>query len=300
MNVHHLELFYHVARHGGISRAVRRMPYGIQQPAVSSQMLALEQDLGKRLFERNPFKLTAEGEALYAFVRPFFENLGVVADQLRKKAEPQLRIGASEIVLRDHLPHLLSRVQKSHPKLRIALRSGFQAEMEAALQEREIDLAITPLESRPPPRIRCLRLVELPLVLLVPRRLKIGSAAELWASGTVEHPLIWLPETETISRLFQKGLKRLRVDWPMKLEASSLDLITRYVANGYGIGVSVNAGSIVRAPGVKVVELPGFAPVVIAAFWNGALSPLVRGTLEEMQRYAKQLWPEWCCADAIG
>ena len=38
MNVHHLELFYYVARHGGISAAVRYIPYGIQQPAVSGQM----------------------------------------------------------------------------------------------------------------------------------------------------------------------------------------------------------------------------------------------------------------------
>ena len=37
MNVHHLELFYYVARHGGISRALQYMPYGIQQPAVSGQ-----------------------------------------------------------------------------------------------------------------------------------------------------------------------------------------------------------------------------------------------------------------------
>ena len=37
MNIHHLELFYYVARHGGISEAVRNMPYGIQQPAISGQ-----------------------------------------------------------------------------------------------------------------------------------------------------------------------------------------------------------------------------------------------------------------------
>jgi DNA-binding transcriptional LysR family regulator len=181
MNVHYLELFYYVARHGGISRAVRHMPYGIQQPAVSSQMLLLERDLGKRLFERTPFKLTPEGELLFAYVEPFFGNLEATATRLRQKGEPQLRIGASEIVLRDHLPHLLSRIQQSHPGVRITLRSGFQAEMEQALQAQEIDLAITPLETKPPPRIQCLRLVKLPLVLLVPKALKLKSAEALWA-----------------------------------------------------------------------------------------------------------------------
>ena len=37
-NLHHLELFYHVARHGGITAAARSMPYGIQQPAISGQI----------------------------------------------------------------------------------------------------------------------------------------------------------------------------------------------------------------------------------------------------------------------
>jgi len=36
--------------------------YGIQQPAVSSQILLLEADLGRKLFNRNPFRLTPEGE----------------------------------------------------------------------------------------------------------------------------------------------------------------------------------------------------------------------------------------------
>ena len=87
MNIHHLELFYYVARHGGISRAVRNMPYGIQQPAVSSQVLLLEEDLGAKLFERQPFRLTREGEELYAFIRPFFENLPAMGAKLRQQSD---------------------------------------------------------------------------------------------------------------------------------------------------------------------------------------------------------------------
>ena len=61
MNVHHLELFYYVAKHGGIMPAVRNIPYGIQQPAVSAQVAQLEEFLGATLFQRRPFALTAEG-----------------------------------------------------------------------------------------------------------------------------------------------------------------------------------------------------------------------------------------------
>src|SRR3954464_15780718 len=82
MNVHHLELFYYVAKHGGISAAVRHIPYGIQQPAVSGQMRALEESTGARLFERSPFRLTVPGEKLFAHVAPFFEGLDDVAAAL--------------------------------------------------------------------------------------------------------------------------------------------------------------------------------------------------------------------------
>ena len=59
MNIHHLELFYYVARHGGIVPAVRNMPYGIQQPAVSGQIdfAHLQKSFGfgaGRFMERKP------------------------------------------------------------------------------------------------------------------------------------------------------------------------------------------------------------------------------------------------------
>ena len=92
MNVHHLELFYYVARHGGVSAAARHMPYGIQQPAISAQILQLEDSLGVTLFHRRPFKLTREGTQLYQYIEPFFGGLKELAEKLRGGAETRLRI----------------------------------------------------------------------------------------------------------------------------------------------------------------------------------------------------------------
>jgi DNA-binding transcriptional LysR family regulator len=300
MNIHHLELFYYVARHGGISRAVRNMPYGIQQPAVSSQILQLEEGLGVKLFERNPFKLTHAGEELFGFVRPFFENLDSMARRLGKQAAPLLRIGASELALRDYLPAVIGRLRLLEPKLRLGLRSGFQAELERWLLDREIDLAITTLQGRPPATISCLRLVRLPLVLLVPRKSKIKSAAAILASRMVEEPLVCLPESEVMTQIFRKGLRDRRVDWPQSIEASSMDLVTRYVANGYGVGLSVNAAEVVRHPGVRVLPLEGFDPVEVAVLWKGEPAPLHRAFLEEARRYVAQQWPAWACREEPG
>jgi DNA-binding transcriptional LysR family regulator len=295
VNIHHLELFYYVARSGGISRAVQRMPYGIQQPALSSQILLLEEDVGTKLFERSPFRLTPEGEELYAFVRPFFENLDAVEARLRKESVPSIRIGASEFVLREHLPAVIERLRAQHPQIHLSLRSGYDPELLAWVLDRQIDLALTAMETRPQPVIRCLRLMRLPLVLLVSRRSKIKSATELWAHKLVKEPLISLPSFEPITRVFQKGLQRLKVEWPTAIEASSMDMVTWYVANGDGIGLSVQFALAEKPAGVRVLPLEGFAPLEVAAFWRGAPTPLIRAIIEEGQRYVRENWPQWQC-----
>ncbi len=288
MNIHHLELFYYVARHGGISPAVRHMPYGIQQPAVSSQILLLEQGLGVKLFDRRPFRLTGEGKELFAFVRPFFDNLDVMTTQLRQQKAPQLRIGASEMVLRNHLPQVLRSLRQRHPQLRLGLRSGLQAQMESWLQEGQIDLAVTALESRPGSRLHLVHLLQLPLVLLVHKKSKIKSAVELWRQDRIEEPLISLPATEVLSQLFQTGLKRHKTDWLPTIEAGSLELITWYVANGYGIGVNVHLPELVTHPKVRVLPLEGFAPYEVVVMCRGKPTPFLQLVLEEIQRYVRE------------
>ena len=82
----------------GISEAVRNMPYGIQQPAISGQVIQLEEFLGVTLFQRRPFALTAAGKELYDFIKPFFDNLTPMAEKLRGGISQHLRIAASETV----------------------------------------------------------------------------------------------------------------------------------------------------------------------------------------------------------
>lgn len=269
MNIHHLELFYYVARHEGISQAVRHMPYGIQQPAVSSQILALEQDLGTRLFERHPFRLTGEGEELYAFVRPFFDRIEEMGKRLRKRAAPLLRLGAAEVVLRDYLPPFVRRLREVHPGIQLSLRSGYTQDLIKKLLEREIDLAVVPFSGKPPARVKLRNIVRFPLALLVPEESGLRDAAELWKHDLIDTPLVCLPEHETISRVFQKGLKRLKVEWPCSIEASSVDIITHFVANGYGYGVTMHVPQLVEHPRVRVLPLEGFGTVDMVGLWIG-------------------------------
>lgn len=272
------------------------MPYGIQQPAMSSQILQLERDLGVKLFERQPFRLTNAGQELVNFIDPFFSNLDLVAERLRRESKPQLRVGASEVVLRSHFPAVFERLQHQHPQVRLSLRSGFDTELTAWLRDGQVDFVITPLHGRAPPQTQCVSLLRLPLVLLVPRKWKVGAADEFWKKRRPEPPLISLPPRESLSVIFQRGLRKRGVEWPVTIEASSLSLITQYVTDGRGIGVSLLLPELAKSPRVQFVRLDDFDMMEVAALWRGEASPLLRGFLEESHRYAREKWPDWAAS----
>lgn len=288
MNIHHLELFYYVARFGGISEAVRNMPYGIQQPAVSGQILQLEESLGTSLFQRRPFLLTPQGEELFQFIKPFFANLETVAGKLRGGVEQHIRIGASEIILRDHLPGVLQVIRKQFPKLKVTLREGYHPQLESWLAAQELDVAITLLDGKPPAGVKQIPLISLPLVLLVEQRSPVKSAAELWRRDRLDDALISLPTNEAIYKNFQLGLEKLGVDWFTAIEVSTVELVETYVANGYGIGLSVQMPQFRHSDKVRVLPLPAdpFAPVTIGALWQGRPNPLNQALLQTLQKAA--------------
>jgi DNA-binding transcriptional LysR family regulator len=289
MNIHHLELFYYVARHGGISEGVRNMPYGIQQPAMSGQIIQLEESLGVTLFNRRPFALTPQGEELFQYIRPFFDNLGQMEERLRGGVSQQIRIGASELVLRNYLPSVLQVLREQFPKLKCTLRDGYQPDLEQYLQKQEIDLAITLLEGKPSGGINSLSLLKLPLVLLVPKESAIRSSRELLEQDRIDIPLISLPASESIYKNFQKGLSRLKVDWFTSIEVSTIELIETYVREGYGVGVSVAVPGIKHSASFRMLPLAGFDPVEFGVLWHGKPGPVVKACIQAIEQTAKGL-----------
>jgi DNA-binding transcriptional LysR family regulator len=298
MNVHHLELFYYVAKHGGISAAVRKIPYGIQQPAVSGQVGKLEKDLGVRLFERSPFRLTEAGERLYNHVQPFFEGLDPLAAELQEAAGPELRIGGAEQVLRDHLPGVMQRLRTKFPKLKLSLRTlGYQSEAEAWLRNGHADVVFAPVYAKAPAGLKQTRFTSVPLMLQVPVKSPIRSAEELWARKKIVEPLICLPASTGITRDFFATLQKRGVTWRNVIEVSTLDLVTRYVANGDGIGLNVLVHPKAKSREVRLLPLEGFAPVTMGALWRGEPTPLVQTAIDSVRDYARVTWPDWACEE---
>jgi DNA-binding transcriptional LysR family regulator len=288
MNIHHLELFYYVAKYGGISEAVRNMPYGIQQPAISGQVIQLEEFLGVTLFHRRPFSLTPQGRELFDFIKPFFDNLTPMAEKLRGGISQHLRIAASEIMLRDHLPPMLQELQKQFPKLKVTLREGYDPEVINWLQQQEIDLAICLLGARPAAGVNMIPMFKMPLVLLVPKRSKLNSAGELWERDRIEESLITVPSNDPIRRAFQEGLAKLKVDWFSGIEVSTVEMVQTYVANGYGIGVTVRVPKMKYHPQVRLLPLEGFEAVTFGVLWLGRRTVLLDALFKILEAAARQ------------
>ena len=273
MNVHHLELFYYVAKFEGITEAVRRMPYGIQQPAVSGQILQLEKFLEVRLFHRRPFALTPAGEELYDFIYPFFSRLEQISDQLRGEEDQHLRLAASATALTHHFPELLQKLRSEIPTLRLTLRELTHGEIETALRKQEADIAIAILNRKFSPGIKSVKLIDIPLAITVPEDSPVKTFRDISSKasgGEILHPLISLPKIEPVAQLIQRGLTSKNLRWEPSMEITELDLIKRYVAKGFGFGVAVDIPGAPVEEGIRRIKLPSdFPPLSIGALHTG-------------------------------
>lgn len=289
MNIHHLELFYHVAKNGGISQAVRKMPYGIQQPAVSAQILRLEEDLNTVLFQRRPFRLTTAGSRLFRFIEPFFSQLDEVAAQIRGTTAERLRLAASAPVLRNHFPSILAAHRRNYPALRLALRETNQAEAEMLLQQDEIDLAITELEGKPAAGIKSSVILELPLAFMIETEARWRSAEQLLRQDRLREPFIALPASEAVTRLFQQGFARRGLSFATGVEVSSFESMTTYVTNGFGIGLAVASPGLTAEAKVRVLPIARFPQLRLGALWVGRLPEIAQSFLEAVKQEATEL-----------
>ncbi len=279
MNVHYLELFYYVAKYRGITQAVRKMPYGIQQPAVSAQLLKLEEELNVKLFQRRPFSLTDAGNTLYQFIEPFFSKLPRVASRLRGEEEQHLRLGASQTVLAHYLPILLKQLRKHHPNIRLTLRQVNPSDAENLLLDEQIDIAVSLLHGRPASGLRSIELINTPLILLAHRDAKHVTFKALLkhARNTeIPFPLVSLPPEEHISQLFQKQLNKLKIQWEPEIVINQLELVQSYVSEGFGYGVYAEVPGLRLRKTVRRIPLPDFPEITIGCLHRAYVNPVVQ------------------------
>lgn len=295
MNIHHLELFYFVAKYEGITAAVRKMPYGIQQPAVSGQILQLERDLGVKLFNRRPFALTPAGNELYDFLYPFFSRLGDMEACLKGEESRHLRIAASASAIRNHFPDLLGEMRTEKPDVRFTLREVQPSDIHGLLLNQQIDLAISIIYGRHMEGLQSVELLKVPLVLLVEEECKIRRLSDMleddpYSKGKIsKYPLVGLPPHEILGRIFTEAFDERGIDMVPSMEVDSLELIGDYVVRGFGVGMGVDIPEKEPPEGLRKIRLTGFPPVVVGAIYQGSLKPVAKEFLALARKRARTL-----------
>jgi DNA-binding transcriptional LysR family regulator len=290
LNVHHLELFYYVARAGGITAALREIPYGIQQPAVSLQMSQLEDSVGAQLFIRRPFSLTPAGREIYEFVTPFFSGLPQLAARLRGQAAQQLCLAASGMVMRDHFPWILREMRRRIPDLKLTLRDTGALGPAPLLRAHEADIVLGLHHPEENAGLHFERMMTLEMLLLVQSSSPFRNAGQvLREAARGELPLISSMAPDELRTRFQAELQRRGQVWKVSFELPGLDVIEAYVAQGFGVGLSIAAPGHALPRKVRALKLTGFPQVHYGAFWLDRLSNPALVCLDVVRERARGL-----------
>ena len=127
-------------------------------------------------------------------------------------------------------------------------------------------------------------------VLLVEDSSPWRSAAEVLRAVKREAPpLIALPPREHLSLAFQKELARRAIEWPTRIESSSLELIEAYVGHGFGVGLALAAPGAEPSRGVRALPLRGFPQLTFGALFSGRLPAPAAAFLELARARAHEL-----------
>lgn len=148
MNSRQMHYAVELAKDGNVSQTAQRL--GISQPALSKHILALEKELGVKLFDRstNPMRLTAAGEH---FVREAQEQLYREEQMLRsleayKSGESgRLVIGISPFRSQYMIPDVLRRVREEYPDVEVVLCEPASDQLRLEAAEGKYDFAVVNL-----------------------------------------------------------------------------------------------------------------------------------------------------------
>lgn len=169
LNFHHLHYFWAVAKEGNLTRAAQSLH--VAQSALSTQIRALEDQLGYALFIRSGrnLLLTEAGRLALDYAESIFAlgNELQMTLQGAQQANQPLRIGAVATLSRNFQENLL-RPFLGRRDVRITLESGSLGELleRLALHKLDIVLSNTPVSSDAQRSWRC-RLLDRQSVCLV-------------------------------------------------------------------------------------------------------------------------------------
>ncbi len=220
MDIRELRTFIAVAKTDNITRAAEELH--ISQPALSRQIIKLENELGCKLLERggHGISLTNAGHLLLNRARELSDLLDKTETELKAPdvASGEVSIACSETHATLAIARIAKRLSRSHPNIRFKFRSESSNDVTEHLSRGIVDFGI----AVGPARTDDYHALKLPDTdrwgVLVPADDNLAAAASLGPQGLIDRPLI-MPE---------KVLAQQRIcDW-MGCEPARLDVRATY------------------------------------------------------------------------
>lgn len=213
LNYHHLRYFWVVAREGGITPASRVL--GVTQPTISTQISALEEYLGTKLFLRNGnrLELTDTGRMVQSYAADIF----ALGDQLETAVQGEddghperLAVGVDDAIPLLSAHKIMAPALGLPPEeLRLVLRMDKPERLLSALSARTVDMILTdtPVNPSSPVRAHTHLVAESTLTLFAAP----GLAADLdggFPQMLDDAPFIYHTENTSMRRAMDAWLTR--------------------------------------------------------------------------------------------
>jgi len=234
VSLHALRTLIAIAEHGSFAGAARALD--LSQSAVSTQMRALETELGSTLFDRSkrPPAINDAGTLAVARARDLiarYEDMqnGLASDTVQGR----LRLGSVGSTLTGLMPAVLTAIRSRHPSLHIEIVSGFSQDLLRQVGNRVLDAAIISdydsslrdIEWRPFLRER--------LVLIAPPDARERGARRLAQT----YPFIRYNPNAAVGRIIDAAIKHARLEVRETMRLDWLEAIEAMVSHGHGISI---------------------------------------------------------------
>ena len=152
MEIRTLRYFLAVAREENMTRASEQLH--VTQPTLSKALRALEDELGKKLFERHSFSISLTEEG--ALLRDRAEDLVTMADKIEKEfvslddiTGGELFLGLAESYQIKYIADAIRELKNRYPKLRYHITSGDTEQVADKLQKGLLDFVVLAEEPDP-------------------------------------------------------------------------------------------------------------------------------------------------------
>ncbi|WP_028612010.1 LysR family transcriptional regulator [Paenibacillus harenae] len=237
INLEWYRIFLHTAHNGNFTKAAQQLH--ITQPSVSYAIKQMEEMLGLKLFHRlsKGVELTEEGRALLAYVEQSFSMLDAAQKHVRdlkQLAEGEVRIGASDSLIKHLLLPQLNRFHKEYPGIRIRLTHGKTPDIAQRLREGRIDCAIVHLPIHDPELdVQPLAILEDCFVVGESYREKLEGRT-LSANELASLPLLLLSPGSSTRVFVEQWFAARGIPVKPDMELGSIDLLSEFAKLGFG------------------------------------------------------------------